>query len=146
MHQQVRTRVAKTEGPGAMNADDGGIVDVFRVLRDGGFNLQMAGGHDLDAGGEIVFAVYHDDEDDRPNREAAQLLRRSGYPARVVRAHYCDVANEPGGLLGCLERIRKEDGPIAEIYVGVGDDKSVPIQITTRAALDEASQESQESL
>jgi hypothetical protein len=119
-----------------MSADEGGIVDVFTILRDAGFNLQMAGGANLDTRGELVFAVYHDDGDDRPNHEAKRVLTKHGYRSRVVPAHHCDVANEPGGLLGCLERIQSEDGPIAEIYVGVGDQHNVPIQLVTRRGLE----------
>ena len=140
MHQQVRTSPTPTgTGPGAMSASEGaGLVELLTILRDGGFNLQLAGGHDLDATGELVFAIYHDEHDpDRPNRDAARLLKEHNYAARVVRAHHCDVANEPGGLLGCLERIQKEDGAIAEIYVGVGDQNNVPIQIVTRRGLEE---------
>jgi len=143
MHQQVRT--SPTRAPGAQGPD-GGIVEILTILRDAGFNLQMAGGHDFDQGGEFVFAVYHeegsDDEEgsdhpDDPNTKARDVLRENGYRARVVRAHECNVANEPGGLLGCLERIEAEDGAISEIFVGVGDQDNVPIQITTRRALEE---------
>ena len=60
MHQQVRTSPTPTQsGPGAMSAYEGAtIVELLTILRDGGFNLQMAGGHDLDSKGELVFAVF----------------------------------------------------------------------------------------
>ena len=74
MHQQVRTTSTKSgsgsPGPGAM-ADGGGIVDILQILVDAGVNLQAAGGRDLDRGGEFVFAVHHEDEDDGPGEEAA---------------------------------------------------------------------------
>lgn len=137
MHQQVRTSPTKSgsgsPGPGAM-ADKGGIVDILQILLSAGVNLQAAGGRDLDRNGDFVFSVRHDDEDDGPAEEAAALLRERGYgSARAIRAHYCSVADEPGGLLGCIERIEGTDGPVYEIFVGTPEsDGSIPVQITTR--------------
>ena len=137
MHQQVRTTSTKSgsgsPGPGAM-ADEGGIVDILQILGDAGVNLQTAGGRDLDRGGEFVFAVHHEDEDDGPGEEAAALLRERGYgTARTVHVHECSVADEPGGLLGCIQDIERTDGPVYEIFVGTPDaDGSITVQITTR--------------
>ena len=137
MHQQVRTTSTKSgsgsPGPGAM-ADEGGIVDILQILVDAGVNLQAAGGRDLDRGGEFVFAVHHEDEDDGPGEEAAALLRERGYgTARTVHVHECSVADEPGGLLGCIQDIERTDGPVYEIFVGTPDaDGSITVQITTR--------------
>ena len=137
MHQQVRTTSTKSgsgsPGPGAM-ADEGGIVDILQILVDAGVNLQTAGGRDLDRGGEFVFAVHHEDEDDGPGEEAAALLRERGYgTARTVHVHECSVADEPGGLLGCIQDIERTDGPVYEIFVGTPDaDGSITVQITTR--------------
>jgi len=117
-------------------ADTGGIVDILRILVDAGVNLQAAGGRDLDRGGDFVFAVHHEGEDgdDGGADEAAALLQEHGYgDARVVHAHTCSVADEPGGLLGCIERIEASDGPVYEIFVGTPEaDGSIPVQITTR--------------
>jgi hypothetical protein len=136
MHQQVRTPVTKTgsgsPGPGAM-ADEGSLVDILHILGDAGVNLQSAGGHDLDRDGDFVFSVRHEGEDDAPAEEAARLLQEQGYGARTVHAHTCSVADEPGGLLGCVERIQGTDGPVYEIFVGTPDaDGGIPVQITTR--------------
>jgi hypothetical protein len=137
MHQQVRTTSTKSgsgsPGPGAM-ADEGGVVDILQILVDAGVNLQTAGGRDLDRGGEFVFAVHHEDEDDGPGEEAATLLRERGYGnARTVHVHECSVADEPGGLLGCIQDIERTDGPVYEIFVGTPDaDGSITVQITTR--------------
>ena len=137
MHQQVRTTSTKSgsgsPGPGAM-ADEGGIVDILQILGDAGVNLQTAGGRDLDRGGEFVFAVHHEDEDDGPGEEAAALLRERSYgTARTVHVHECSVADEPGGLLGCIQDIERTDGPVYEILVGTPDaDGSITVQITTR--------------
>jgi len=137
MHQQVRTTSTKSgsdsPGPGAM-ADEGGIVDILQILVEAGVNLQAAGGRDLDRGGEFVFAVHHEDEDDGPGEEAAALLRERGYgDARTVHVHECSVADEPGGLLGCIQDIERTDGPVYEIFVGTPDaDGGITVQITTR--------------
>jgi hypothetical protein len=137
MHQQVRTPVTKTgsgsPGPGAM-ADRGSIVDILHILVDAGVNLQAAGGRDLDRNGDFVFSVHHEGEDDGPAEEAVALLQEHGYRgARAVHAHTCSVADEPGGLLGCIERIEATDGPVYEIFVGTPDaDGGIPVQITTR--------------
>ena len=137
MHQQVRTTSTKSgsgsPGPGAM-ADEGGVVDILQILVDAGVNLQSAGGRDLDRGGEFVFAVHHEDEDDGPGEEAATLLRERGYgTARTVHVHECSVADEPGGLLGCIQDIERTDGPVYEIFVGTPDaGGSITVQITTR--------------
>ncbi len=141
MHQQVRTSPTKTgsdsPGPGAQ-ADQGGVVDILQILVDARVNLQTAGGRDLDEGGDFVFAVHHDDDDDRPGKEAARLLREHGYAARAVNVHLCTVDDEPGGLLGCIKKIEAADGPIYEIFVGTPDSEGrIPVQLTTRRMLEE---------
>jgi hypothetical protein len=139
MHQQVRTSTTKTgsgsPGPGAM-ADEGSLVDVLRILGDNGVNLRSAGGRDLDRGGEFVFSVHHEDGDDASDEKVAALLRDHGYgSARAVAAHSCSVADEPGGLLGCIEEVQASDGPVYEIFVGTPEaDDSIPVQLTTRAS------------
>ena len=69
-----------------------------------------------------------------PARRPRALLQEHGYrDARTVHAHDCSVADEPGGLLGCIERIERTDGPVYEIFVGTPDaDGGIPVQITTR--------------
>jgi hypothetical protein len=136
MHQQVRTTTTKSgsgsPGPGAM-ADEGGIADILHILVDAGVNLQSAGGRDLDRDGDFVFSVHHEGEDEGPAEEAARLLQEQGYGARTIHAHTCSVADEPGGLLGCIERIERTDGAVYEIFVGTPDaDGGIPVQITTR--------------
>ena len=139
MHQQVRTSSTKSgsgsPGPGAM-ADMGGVADILRILVEAGVNLQSAGGRDLDTGGDFVFAVHHEGEhDDGRSEEVVNLLHEHGYgDARTADVHNCSVADEPGGLLGCIERVEREHGPVYEIFVGTPDeDGGIPVQITTRA-------------
>jgi hypothetical protein len=138
MHQQVRTSSTKSgsgsPGPGAM-ADTGGVADILRILLDAGVNLQTAGGRDLDRGGDFVVAVHHEGEhDDGRSEEAVKLLQEHGYrDARAVSVHTCSVADEPGGLLRCIEDVERERGPVYEIFVGTPDeDGGIPVQITTR--------------
>jgi hypothetical protein len=139
MHQQVRTSTKKsgaTDGPGAM-ADEGGLVDILQILLDEKINLRTAGGRDLDRGGEFVFAVAHERDDDGPAEAAAQLLRRNGYRARVVRVRECLVNDEPGALLRCIEEAEASEGAVHEIFVGTPEEGGIPIQLTSRAALEE---------
>ena len=141
MHQQVRTSPTKTgsdsPGPGA-EADEGSLIDILQILVDARVNLQSAGGCDLDQRGDFVFTAHHDDDDDRPNQEAARLLREYGYRARVVNVHHCYVNDEPGGLLGCIQKIEAADGPIKEIFVGTPDGEGrIPVQLTTARSLEE---------
>jgi hypothetical protein len=140
MHQQVRTSTKKTgsgsPGPGAM-ADEGSLVDILQQLREGGVNLQAAGGRDLDGDGEFVFAVHHGTElVGGPAQEAADLLNKLGYDARVVDVHHCVVSDRTGGLLECLEKIEGSGDEAYEIFVGTrGEYDGIPIQITTRASV-----------
>ena len=125
MHQQVRTSTTKSgsgsPGPGAM-ADEGGIVDILQILVDAGVNLQAAGGATSIAAGSFVFSVHHEGEDDGPGEEAAALLQEHGYRgAHAVHVHECSVADEPGGLLGCIQEIERTDGEVYEIFVGTPD-------------------------
>ena len=140
MHQQVRMSTKKTgsgsPGPGAV-ADEGGLVDILRILVDNGVNLRSAGGRDLDREGEFVFSVHHEDGDDAHDEKVAALLQKHGYgSARAVDVHYCSVADEPGGLLGCIEKVEASDGPVYEIFVGTPEaNDSIPVQLTTRKSV-----------
>ncbi len=137
MHQQVRTRVATTEAPGAMNADNGGIVALLRVLRDADVNMQAAGGRELNGRGEFVFSVHHGDENpDETTQRAVEALQKAGYRPYTVKPRVCEVNDETGGLLGCLEEVEARGDQVAEIHIGTGS--PVPIQVVTRRHLDEA--------
>lgn len=137
MHQQVRTSTTRTgsgsPGPGAMAAE-GGLVHILTTLLDAGVNLRTAGGRDLDKGGDFVFSVHHEKDDDQPDEAAAKLLRDVGYAdADVYRVRECIVSDEPGSLLRCIQETERERGPVYEIFVGTHDDEGdIPIQIVTR--------------
>ena len=138
MHQQVRTTTTKTgstsDGPGPMY-DEGGLVDILRILEEAGINLRAAGGRDLDDGGVFAFAVEHHDKDGDPDgkSKAAQLLEREGYKAYDVKVHDCYVTDEPGALRKCIEEVEARS-PVYEIFVGTPEpDGRIPVQLTTRA-------------
>ena len=139
MHQQVRTSTTKTptgsSGPGAM-ADEGSLLDILTILDRARVNLQAAGGRDLDDGGEFAFAVHHQEGDDGPNEKAADLLERAGYQPRIVTVHSCDVPDEPGALLGCMNEAIMSQGDAYEIFVGTSTKPgTVPVQITSREVI-----------
>lgn len=138
MHQQVRTSTKKTgassDGPGAM-ADEGGLVDILRILEEAGINLRAAGGRDLDDGGVFAFAVEHhaEDGDTDGKSRAVQLLEQEGYAAHDVKVHDCYVTDEPGALRKCIEEVEARS-PVYEIFVGTPEpDGRIPVQLTTRA-------------
>lgn len=144
MHQQVRTSTKRTgsgsAGPGALAAE-GGLVDVLETLLNAGVNMRTAGGRDLDRGGDFVFAVHHDDNDDGPGEDAAALLSKSGYRARALYVHHCLVDDEPGSLLRCIQETEANEGPVYEIFVGTpNDDGRIPLQITTRRGIGDEEQ------
>jgi hypothetical protein len=145
MHQQVRTSPIRTGGQG-LGADydanqetgRGGVVELLGVLREAGINMQAAGGMNLDQkDAEFVFSVHHGDEDpDASTAEAVALLKSKGYKPYVIEPNVCEVEDEPGGLLGCIERIEARGDAVVEIHVGTGS--PVPIQIVTRRHLEAA--------
>jgi len=141
MHQQVRTTIRKrpaSDGPGAMQAPEGSLVEVLEILLRGDVNMRTAGGRDLDRGGEFVFAVHHEENDDEPGTFAASLLNDEGYKARTVYVHHCLVSDKPGSLLRCIQETEATEGPVYEIFVGTPNrDGEIPLQITTRRSLGE---------
>jgi len=150
MHQQVRTSIKKrpsSDGPGAMQAPQGSLVEVLETLLAGGVNMRSAGGRDLDRGGEFVFAVHHEENDDGPGTYAESLLNDAGYKARTVYVHHCLVDDEPGSLLKCIQETEANEGPVYEIFVGTANaDGRIPLQITTRRSLGEETGANQESV
>ena len=115
-------------------ARDGSVVDILRILDAKDLNLQMAGGRDLDKGGEFVFSVHHGAEpDDGPNNEAAQLLRDDGFKAEVFPVEPCIVPDTKGALLKCIEERAEREGPAYEIFVGTqGEYDGIPVQVIRR--------------
>ncbi len=142
MHQQIRTSLGKSglrDGTGAMAAvpievdplemSYGALVELLDLLASKGYNLELAHGHGIEAGGEFVFAVEHEDQ----TLECAQMLVDAGYrKVRIVEVHLCEVSHEKGSLAECIRKLTDEGRKIDEIYVGVrGDNGIVPVQVTT---------------
>jgi hypothetical protein len=142
MHQQIRTSLGKSglrDGTGAkasvpieidpLEMAHGALVELLDLLASKGYNLEMAHGHGIEAGGEFIFAVEHEDQ----TLECAQMLADAGYrKVRVVEVHLCRVAHNKGTLAECIRELTDQGRKIDEIYVGVQDaDGLVPVQITT---------------
>lgn len=138
MHQQVRTTTIKSgsssDGPGAQ-ADPGGLFDILETVKD--LNLQTAGGHDLDDGGEFVFSVHHKHGEEGQADEAERRLIDKGYDAKIVEVFHCDVDDRPGALLRCIRDAVRKNGPVHEIFVGTPEsDKKIPVQVISRGRAD----------
>ena len=141
MHQQIRLKLGAmgtTDGPGAMTAVPievdpievrKSLLDLLDALEAGGFDLLMAGGHDIDSSGEFVFAVQ-----DERTTECVQYLQRKGFSRpRVIQPQHCHAKNEPGGLAACIRSLTLSGRKIHEIFIGVPDGDEIPVQITTVA-------------
>ena len=124
MHLQIRTVPAKSP------AD---LVEFLRVLAEAKINIELAGGSDVEFGGEFAFAVADGRED-----EAVRVLEVAGYYPKLVEVVDCLLSNEPGQLLACIEevaQINAESGmAIRDISVGVpGEDGLIPVQVYSEA-------------
>jgi hypothetical protein len=143
MHQQIRTRPSRsqsTDGPGAMSfppiegdpvdMEAGALDSLLDLLASEGYNLCLAGGSGMDGGGEFVFAIDHEDGEDKTAECASMLISRGYQGVRLVAPHVCWVDDRPGALRECL----REAGPdreIREIFVGTPKDGRVLVHATT---------------
>ncbi len=145
MHQQVRMSLASpsstSSGPGAMTAvpiendplevPQRALVRVLDLLAKEGYNLRYAGGSKIEAGGEFVFAIDDDGDEDRASKCAA-FLERNGYQrVRVVEPYLCEVEDKVGALRDCLDKLASEGRQVDEIFVGTPRDGRVPVHITS---------------
>jgi hypothetical protein len=140
MHMQVRAM----KNAGFSTADEGDrpeattvatpgtLIRLLQLLADNGVNLKTAGGSRIEAAGQFVFALDDDDDPEAPSR-AAQLINDDGeWQAWVVEPFHCHTKDQPGGLLGCLQKIEAAGLVVDEIFVGTPEaDGSIPLQITT---------------
>ncbi len=142
MHQQIRTSLGKTstrDGTGAMAAvpievdplemPEGALLELLDLLASKGYNLEMASGDAIEAGGEFVFAVEHEDQ----TVACAQMLQDAGYRnVRIIEVQLCEVAHDKATLAECIRKLTDDGRKVDEIYVGVRrDDGVVPVQVTT---------------
>jgi hypothetical protein len=63
------------------------------------------------------------------------LLRKNNYDPDVIEPHVCEVNDEAGELLRCIQEVEARGAEVVEIHVGTGS--PVPIQIVTRQHLEE---------
>jgi hypothetical protein len=140
MHLQVRAMMTAgfTTGDEAGSpeattvATPGALIRLLQRLADNQVNLKTAGGSRIEAGGQFVFALDDDDDQEAPYR-AAQLINDDGeWHAWVVEPFHCHTSDQPGGLLGCLQKVEAAGLVVDEIFVGTPEaDGSIPLQITT---------------
>jgi hypothetical protein len=145
MHQQLRIALGKAsstqDGSGAMavvpvaidpvEVTDGALYRLLDLLAREGYNLRLAGGHGIETGGDFVFAVDDDDDEDRAGK-CASFLARNGYPdVRVVEPFMCEVDDKVGALRDCLQQLASEGRRVDEVFVGTPRKGKVPVHITT---------------
>jgi hypothetical protein len=146
MHQQVRVVLATpssvSDGSGAMAAvpvevyprevEQGALVRLLDLLKKGGYNLRMAGGCGIESGGEFVFAVDDDGDEDQASKCAAFLAENHYRDVKVVEPFVCEVVDEKGALRDCLAKLVSEGLVIDEVFVGTPNkDRRIPIHVTT---------------
>jgi hypothetical protein len=110
MHQQIRSSTAKSP------PDLAAFLAVLAAA-DPPVNIRLAGGSDVERGGEFAFAI--DDHEDEAAEEAEierikRILTAAEYTFTVVEPHLCWVdPDEPGALLSCIQEANA-------LYAGTG--------------------------
>jgi hypothetical protein len=145
MHQQIRVPLGSPagtrDGSGAMavvpvevdpvEVPDGALFRLLDLLAGEGYNLRFAGGSAIETGGEFVFGVDDDSDEDKASKCAA-FLARNGYPdVRVVEPFMCEVDDKVGALRDCLKQLASEGRRVDEVFVGTPRKGKIPVQITT---------------
>jgi hypothetical protein len=136
MHQQVRCSIRKADSDAAFGRlDDESLVEILKLLS--GTNLRSAGRvhADGDGGGEFVFSVQHDKDDDVPDQDARDILK--DYGAEVYTVEHVELAHHGGTLLEAINDIEaKWSEPVIEVYVGAAErNGKIPVQLVTRSML-----------
>ncbi len=126
MHLQIRTVPAHSP------AD---LVEFLRVLAEAEINIEIAGGSNVEFGGQFAFAVQEGQE-----AEAMRVLQEARYEPQLVEVVDCMLTNEPGQLLACITSIAQSNAEsgkaIRDISVGVpGEDGLIPVQVYSEARL-----------
>jgi|ERR671913_1329551 hypothetical protein len=132
MHAQIRTK------PALSPAD---LAAFLQVLRDHDINMEGAGGSNIEHGGEFAFGLRHDDGDETPYDLAEQVLSDKGYKPKRVLVHRCEIPNEPGALLSCIEEAiaanQGTDQKIKDIAVGATTpDGLIQVQVYSEVPAD----------
>jgi hypothetical protein len=120
MHLQIRSMPARSP------AD---LAEFLTVLLEQDVNIESAGGHDIEDGGEFVFSVAHGEED-----SVMSILQDAGYHPRLVEVTVCALDDTPGQLLECITGVSQENQVtgrrIRDITVGVPDaDGRIQVQV-----------------
>jgi hypothetical protein len=144
MHQQIRTRLARSEirdGSGAMarvpdeqdpeEVDEAALDALLDLLAGEGYNLCLAGGSAIEGGGEFVFAIDHDEGDERTAECAAFLQTKDYRGTRLVTPHVAWLEDRPGALRDALRELRDQSRDVREIFVGTPKDGRILVHVTT---------------
>jgi hypothetical protein len=136
MHQQVRCSIRRADSDTALGPlDNESLVEILTLLS--GTNLRSAGRvqADGDGGGEFVFSVQHDKDDDVPDQDARDILK--DYGAEVYAVEHVELAHHGGTLLEAINDIEaKWSEPVIEVYVGAAErNGKIPVQLVTRSML-----------
>ena len=118
MHAQGQAKPARSP------AD---LAAFLEVLAANNLNIELAGGSDVELGGEFVFAFEHDPGDNGPYDLAVEKLEAEGYTVNIVDSDVDDhlrtyeIINEPGRLLEAVQDATDHNGQIRAIKtVSVG--------------------------
>ena len=145
MHQQIRVALGAAssiqDGSGAMalvpvEVDPvevrlGALFRLLQLLAKNRYNLRMAGGAGIESGGDFVFAVDDEGDEDKA-RKCAAFLADNGFPGvRVIEPFMCEVSDKVGALRDCLKGLAEEGRQIDEVFVGTPRNGKVPIHVTT---------------
>jgi hypothetical protein len=134
MHQQVRCLIRSSQDDSTRGAlDEESLVKILSLLKD--TNLQSAGRVHGDDGGEFVFSVQHDKDDDVPDQDARDILK--DYGAEVYAVEHVELAHHGGTLLAAINDVEAKWGePVIEVYVGAAErNGKIPVQLVTRSML-----------
>lgn len=120
MHLQIRSMPARSPA---------NLAEFLTVLVENDVNIESAGGHDIEDGGEFVFSVAHGEED-----RAMTVLQDAGYHPRLVEVTVCALDNTTGQLLECITAASEQNlltgRRIRDITVGVPDaDGRIQVQV-----------------
>ena len=138
MHQQVRCliRNAGRTMPTCGVLDEESLVEILTLLQ--GTNLRSAGRvhGDGGGGGEFVFSVQHDKDDDVPDQDARDILK--DYGAKVYKVEHVILDHHEGALLRAIKELEAaRNEPVIEVYVAAAErNGKIPVQLVTRSMLE----------
>jgi hypothetical protein len=131
MHQQIRSSTAKSPPD---------LAAFLQVLAnaDPPVNIRLAGGSDIELGGEFAFAIEHEDEQQEEVELARiqQILSDAEYSFAVVEPFLCWVdPDEPGALLACILEANAANAGTGKVIRDLSsgkpreEDGMIPVQV-----------------